>query len=76
MRSSPRHACDSTRRAESRGDGGVRSRSHFLHEVVAVAVRRGGPVLGRKMWRSLTVSELTTIGLDDRLAEAAGVQLI
>lgn len=55
------------------GDGNVRIviAAHFLHEVVAVAVRRGGPDLGRKTWRSLTAAELTVIGLDDRLAEAA-----
>jgi predicted nucleic acid-binding protein len=45
--------------------------SHFLHEVVAVAVKRGGAALGRKTWGSLAAAELTTIGLDDRLAQAA-----
>jgi predicted nucleic acid-binding protein len=45
--------------------------AHFLHEVVAVAVRRGGPSLGRETWASLAAAELTTIGLDTRLAEAA-----
>ena len=43
----------------------------FLHEVVAMAVRHGGASLGRKTWRSLAAAGLTTIGLDDRLAEAA-----
>lgn len=54
-------------------DGTVRLvvASHFLHEVVAVAVKRGGSDLGHKVWRSLTASELTIIGLDDRLAQAA-----
>ncbi len=54
-------------------DGTVRLvvASQFLHEVVAVAVRRGGAPLGRKTWASLTAAELTTIGLDNRLAEAA-----
>jgi predicted nucleic acid-binding protein len=45
--------------------------SQFLHEVVAVAVKRGGAPLGHKTWRSLVAAELTTIGLDDRLAQAA-----
>ena len=37
-------------------DGTVRLvvASHFLHEVVAVAVKRGGSPLGRKTWGSLT----------------------
>ncbi len=54
-------------------DGAVRLvvASQFLHEVVAVAVRRGGPHLGRKTWSSLSDAELTTIGLDNRLAQAA-----
>jgi predicted nucleic acid-binding protein len=43
----------------------------FLHEVVAVAVRHGGAQLGRQTWRSLAAAGLTTVGLDDRLAEAA-----
>ena len=53
-------------------DGAVRLvvASQFLHEVVAVAVRRGGAGLGRKTWASLAAAELTTIGLDGRLAEA------
>lgn len=45
--------------------------SHFLHEVVAVAVKRGGPELGRIAWRSLSAAELTIVGLDDRLADSA-----
>jgi predicted nucleic acid-binding protein len=44
---------------------------HFLHEVVAVAVRRGGSALGRRVWDNLTAAQLTAIGLDDRLAAAA-----
>jgi predicted nucleic acid-binding protein len=54
-------------------DGTVRLvvASQFLHEVVAVAVKRGGSLLGRTTWGSLTAADLTTIGLDDRLAEAA-----
>jgi len=43
----------------------------FLHEIVAVAVRRGGAQLGRRTWRSVAAVGLTSIGLDDRLAEAA-----
>ena len=54
-------------------DGTVRLvvASQFLHEVVAVALRRGGVQLGRLTWGSLADAELTTIGLDDRLAQAA-----
>jgi predicted nucleic acid-binding protein len=48
--------------------------AHFLHAVVAVAVRRGGPKLGRGVWSNLAAAQLTAIGLDDRLAEAACVQ--
>lgn len=54
-------------------DGAIRVvvAAHFAHEVVAVAVRRGGPALGRLAWSGLSSAELTTIGLDDRLAQAA-----
>ena len=45
--------------------------AHFLHEVVAVAVRHGGPQLGRRAWRALSSAGLRTIALDDRLANAA-----
>ena len=45
--------------------------AHFLHEVVAVAVRHGGPQLGRGAWRALSSAGLRTIALDDRLANAA-----
>jgi predicted nucleic acid-binding protein len=57
-------------------DGTVRIvvATHFLHEVVAVAVLRGGPSLGRRVWSSLVAARLTAIGLDDRLAEAAFTQ--
>jgi predicted nucleic acid-binding protein len=48
--------------------------AHFLHEVVAIAVRRGGPALGRSVWRNLAAARLTAIGLDDRLADAAFAQ--
>jgi predicted nucleic acid-binding protein len=48
--------------------------THFLHEVVAVAVRRGGPMLGRSVWRNLGAAQLIAIGLDDRLAAAAFAQ--
>jgi predicted nucleic acid-binding protein len=48
--------------------------AHFLHEVVAVAVRRGGPTLGRSVWSNLAAAQLTAIGLDGRLATAAFAQ--
>jgi predicted nucleic acid-binding protein len=48
--------------------------AHFLHEVVAVAVRRGGTRLGRSVWGSLAAAQLTSIGLDGRLADAAFAQ--
>lgn len=50
--------------------------SHFVHEVVAVAVKRSGAPFGRTTWESLTAAELTTIGLDDRLAAAAFEQCV
>ena len=55
------------------GDGTLRLvvAAHFLLEVVAVAVRRGGPPFGRATWGGLSAAGLTTIGLDDRLAAAA-----
>jgi predicted nucleic acid-binding protein len=58
---------------EAHRDGRVRIvvAAHFLHEVVAVAVRRGGAAFGRLAWASLASAELVTIGLDDRLARAA-----
>jgi predicted nucleic acid-binding protein len=47
---------------------------HFMHEVVGVAVRHGGPMLGRSAWRNLMSAGLSRIGLDDRLAECALAQ--
>lgn len=47
---------------------------HFMHEVVGVAVRHGGPALGRRAWRNLTLAGLSRIGLDDRLATCALAQ--
>lgn len=44
---------------------------HFLHEVLSVAVRHGGPELGREVWRALRLADLTTVGLDDGVVEAA-----
>ena len=45
--------------------------AQFTHELVAVAVRRGGSALGRRTWDALSAARLTTIGLDDRLASRA-----
>ena len=44
---------------------------HEHRDGVVRIVRHGGASLGRKTWRSLAAAGLTTIGLDDRLAEAA-----
>ncbi len=43
----------------------------FVLEVVAVAVRHGGPELGERTWSTLRLAGLTTVGLDDALAESA-----
>jgi predicted nucleic acid-binding protein len=43
----------------------------FVLEVVAVAVRHGGPVFGERTWRTLQLVGLTAVGLDDELAAAA-----
>jgi predicted nucleic acid-binding protein len=43
----------------------------FLHEVLSVAVRHGGPALGDGVWRALRLADLTTVGLDDGIVEAA-----
>ena len=43
----------------------------FLEEVVAVSVRHGGAELGEKVWSSLRKADLTSIGLDDAVANAA-----
>lgn len=43
----------------------------FLHEVVGVAVRHGGPAVGAYVWRSLRKADLTVVGLDDTVATAA-----
>jgi len=48
--------------------------AHFLHEVVGVAVRHGGPSLGELAWASLRDADLTVVGLDDALATAALAQ--
>jgi predicted nucleic acid-binding protein len=61
-------------RAHRDGTGRIVVAAHFLHEVVAVAVRHGGPALGRRTWHALSSARLTTIGLDDRLADAAFAQ--
>ncbi|MDZ4168163.1 MAG: type II toxin-antitoxin system VapC family toxin [Coriobacteriia bacterium] len=45
--------------------------AHFIHEVVGVAVRHGGPERGETTWASLRNSDLTVVGLDDTLAAAA-----
>lgn len=45
--------------------------AHFVHEVVGVAVRHGGPDLGEAVWRSLRNADLTVVGLDDAVATAA-----
>lgn len=45
--------------------------SHFMHEVVGVAVRHGGPDLGERVWSSLRGADLTVIGLDDIIAAEA-----
>jgi predicted nucleic acid-binding protein len=45
--------------------------SLFQLEVVAVSVRHGGAALGERVWKSLRQSDLTVVGLDDRLATAA-----
>ena len=45
--------------------------SLFVHEVVAVAVRHGGPRVGEETWVAMQLAELTVVGLDDTLARAA-----
>lgn len=45
--------------------------AHFVHEVIGVAVRHGGPDLGEIAWGSLRNADLTVVGLDDTVAEAA-----
>ncbi len=49
--------------------------SLFMHEVTAVAVRRGGAELGQRVWQSLQGADLTVAGLDDTLAAAAFKQV-
>lgn len=45
--------------------------AHFMHEVVGVAVRHGGPDLGERVWTSLRRADLTVVGLDDAIAAEA-----
>lgn len=45
--------------------------AHFVTELVAVAVRRGGARSGRAVWEALRLADLTVIGLDDRIASEA-----
>jgi predicted nucleic acid-binding protein len=61
-------------RAHRDGAARIVVAAHFAHELVAVAVRHGGPELGRGVWQSLAAAGLTTIGLDERLANAALIQ--
>lgn len=48
--------------------------SHFLHELVAVAVRHGGVAFGEHAWEALSQIDLTVIGLDAALASGAFAQ--
>jgi len=43
----------------------------FVHEVVAVATRHGGPDLGETVWGLLSSLDLTVVNLDDAVARAA-----
>lgn len=45
--------------------------SHFVMEMVGTAVRYHGPIYGGRVWALLRDADLTVIGLDDALAEAA-----
>lgn len=45
--------------------------AHFLHDVVGVAVRHGGPETGETVWSSLRNADLTVVGLDDTIATGA-----
>jgi len=45
--------------------------AHFMHELVGVAVRHGGPDLGEQAWETLRLAGLTSVTLDDELASAA-----
>jgi predicted nucleic acid-binding protein len=45
--------------------------AHFMHELVGVAVRHGGPDLGEQVWETLRLAGLTSVTLDDELASAA-----
>ena len=45
--------------------------SHFMHEIVAVAVRHLGVDLAERTWETLQGADLTVLGLDDALARAA-----
>ncbi len=45
--------------------------AQFVLEVVAVAVRRGGPDLGQRVWDALRLVDPTVVGFDDELASSA-----
>ncbi len=45
--------------------------SHFLYELLGVAVRHGGPALGSRAWEHLRSADLRVVGLDDELTAAA-----
>ncbi len=45
--------------------------THFVTEVVGVAVRHGGSGLGEDAWRLLRAADLTVISLDDDVAAEA-----
>lgn len=45
--------------------------SHFVHEVVATAVRHAGVGFGEEAWTHLDDAGLTVFGLDDVLARSA-----
>lgn len=61
---------------EEHREGGTRLvvTAHFVHEVLGVAVKHGGPQLGERVWAGLRNADLTVIGLDDTLVGDAFAQ--
>ncbi len=57
--------------AHRRGEVRIVVADHFVTELVAVAVRRGGGRMGLEVFDALRLADLTAVALDDRVATHA-----
>lgn len=48
--------------------------AHFIHEVISVSTRLGGPDVGERTWDMLRVAEMKAVPLGDRVVREAFLQ--